>query len=355
MIGHENLKAALRQLPAPEPSPDLLPRILRSRARGVRVANPTLSLAPAWRWLAAAAVVTVLVGGTWVLSLSITRMKESRFGDDFSLGEMLRRTGMLPPSAEVEESSRETKKPRYALVLRDALTTSRLSEGVWTYSSSHTTDDVLTQALEGRRIRLTRTTFADRPAWMLNSSRVAGSGREYADTTYLDAVSLRPLYSVWQGYKRRFIQVFSADSAHELIDFNGAYGAVLKSFRGSVSIPIPSDALFFNDWDTRRLAALFPALPLAKRWRGTVYQVASISQIGEKSFSPVDVRVVGTERVTVPAGTFDCWRVEIEIHMWQPQRFRMWVSRDQGWLIKEQSRGSDYVINTVLERYEPGN
>ena len=354
MTGRDaELKAALRQLPAPEPGADLLGRILRSRALGVRGQGSTREAAMWWRWVAAAGVLTILVGGTWVLSLSITRMKESRFGDA-SLEEVLRGTGMLPP-AEVTELSAERAKPRYGLVLRDALAPSRLSEGVWTYRSSHTTDDVLTQPLGGRRIRLARRTFADRPAWMLNSSRVVEGVRESADTTYLDAASLRPLYTVAQGYKRRFLQVFSADSAYEFIDFNGAYGVVLKSFRGSVAIPIPSDALFFNDWDTYRLAALFPALPLAKGWRGTVYQVAFISQIGSKGFSPVDVRVLGTERVTVPAGTFDCWRVEIEIHMWQPQHLRMWVSRDKGWLSKEQSRGSDFVVNTVLESYEPGN
>jgi hypothetical protein len=57
--------------------------------------------------------------------------------------------------------------------------------------------------------------------------------------------------------------------------------------------------------------------------------------------------------VTVPAGTFDCWRLEVEGYVWESERVQMWVSRDKGWLIKEQRRWSDYVVNRVLVSYAP--
>lgn len=80
-----------------------------------------------------------------------------------------------------------------------------------------------------------------------------------------------------------------------------------------------------------------------------------MSRAGARSAVPLDLRVVGRDRVTVPAGTFDCWRLEIEIHLWGTERGRIWVSRDKGWVIKKQFRGSDYVVNTLLESYEPGS
>ena len=69
----------------------------------------------------------------------------------------------------------------------------------------------------------------------------------------------------------------------------------------------------------------------------------------------LDLRVIGKDRVTVPAGTFDCWRIEVQTPRWDIERSLIWVSRDKGWLIKQERRGSDpnYVIIDVLESYQP--
>jgi len=352
MSGHEGeLKAALRQLPVPDASPDLLRRILHSRAMGKRITFPTRDSTAPWRWIAAAAVVTVLISGSWVVSLSLSKLQESRAGGARDqLAELLRDTRLWPSPGGGEETLRVPARPKYALILSDALSHSRMIEGVWTYQSTTTTDDVLTQPSGATRLRLARATYAGRPAWTVNTARQlrAGGWTEFMDTTYLDASTLRPQHAVTYANKRRtrLVQTFSADSAHESIDITGP---MQRSWRGAIAFPFPREALFFNDWSTDRLAALFPAIPLARGWRGTLYQVAFISRVDIRSFAPLDLRVVGTDRVTVPAGTFDCWRLEVETHLWGTERSRMWVSRDRGWLIKTQSHGSDYVVNEVLE------
>jgi len=45
----------------------------------------------------------------------------------------------------------------------------------------------------------------------------------------------------------------------------------------------------------------------------------------------------GSERLDVPAGTFDCWRVGIGT---EHQSFIFWVSKDQGWMVAQGIGGS---------------
>lgn len=355
MTRHDTeLTAALRQLPAPDPSQDLLSRILHSRAMGTRVRLPASSSIP-WRWIAAAAVVTVLISGSWVVSVSLSKLGVSRGVTRDPLSELLTRR-MWQTDGVDEELARVPPPPKYALILSSALAPSRMTAGVWTYQATTTTDDVLTLPSGATRFRLARAMYAGRPAWALNTARQlrAGGWTEFTDTTYLDASSLRPQHAVSYGNRRRtrFVQTFSADSAHESIVLTGP---TRKSWRGALAFPFPREALFFNDWSTGRLAALLPAIPLSRGWRGTLYQVAFISRADMRGFAPLDLRVVGTEQVTVPAGTFECWRLEVETHLWATERLRMWVSRESGWLIKTQTHGSDYVVNEVLESYEPAD
>ena len=57
-----------------------------------------------------------------------------------------------------------------------------------------------------------------------------------------------------------------------------------------------------------------------------------------KMLDTVLVRVTGTERVTVPAGTFDCWRLEARE---ADDKAVLWVSQDQGWLVMRRHTSSD--------------
>lgn len=351
---HGDLRAVLRQLPAPEPSLDLLQRILRSRAMGVRFSIPARRLVVPWRWMAAAAAVVALVGGTWVLSLSVAKMGESRFAGRDPLAEL--RELMPQQSRGAPESPGEAPLPKYSIISSETLDPSRLMEGVWTYQSETTTDRVLTTQGESIRFGVAHATFDGHPSWMVTSARQFRDelwGGPYTDTTYLDAVSLRPRYTVVHANKgrTRLVQNFSADSGSESIEFP----RVQKSRRSAIAFPFSRNALFVNDWSLRHFPAVLPALPLERGWRGTLYQVVFISQPGDvRRVVPLDLRVVGTDRVTVPAGTFDCWRLDVEINVGEIDLLRIWVSRDKGWLVKLEYRGSDYVRNQLLQSYEPG-
>ena len=344
------LSAALRRLPAPEPGSDLLPRILRSRAMGVRIADQPNGPAIPWRWLAAAAVVGVSIGGSWFVSLSLSRLGSSPQVRD-PLDNLLR--GVWRPEREPSESGK-TPLPKYALITSDDLDVTRLTEGVWTYTVETTTDDVLTEKGGAIGIRLARAHHLGQPVLMVNSKRQLRGGPwgQYGDTAHLDPATLRPLRSVAYANKFRtqFSQTFSADSGRESIVITGP---MPRSWRGSVALPFPRNALFLNDWSTTRLAVLLPAVALERHWHGSLYQVSSMTQNVDRSIAPLDLRVVGTDNVTVPAGTFDCWRLEVETHLWNTERETLWVSRDKGWVIKKQIRGPDFVVSTLLHDFEP--
>ena len=40
------------------------------------------------------------------------------------------------------------------------------------------------------------------------------------------------------------------------------------------------------------------------------------------------------------------------MHLWEAEPMSMWVSRDKGWVVKQQRHGSDYVVSRVLESFE---
>lgn len=350
------MREQLRNLAAPEPSADLLGRILRSRAAGVRTALPVGNPSVRAGAIIGTLVVVVLTGFFWIWRTPIRSAPASvSYGDPLDL--VLGGTMLWPSAGAAQETRTERPQPRYPVILSDSLDISRLTPGAWMYRSETTTDGVFTDSSGGDRIRLMRSTLDAQPAWMVNTARRHRSlDWRYDDTTYLDAATLRPLRTVYSGYngRTRFEQTFSADSGKEAIDRTGP---TAKSWRGSIALPFGRTALFLNDWTMHRLAVLSPAFHMSREWRGSLYQVALISWGGARSVTTVDLRVLGSERITVPAGTFDCWRVEVFIHLWEPERLLIWVSRDKGWVIKQQTRWSDFVVNRVLESYEgfPGN
>jgi len=353
------LRVALQELPTPEARSDLRERILLSRAIGFRVALPTDDAAvtprSSWRRAAGIAAAAVFVFGLMWWSATDTRRERGAAIDPHEFAGLLRGTPLWPAPGAAQESRPALQQPNYALILAPSLDTSRLREGIWTYESRTTTDDVLTRPTGGIRIKLARARHEARVTWTANSARKGPRGwGEFSDTAYLDAGTLRPLRHILHANKQRTAirQRFSLDSAWEAIDQSSPER---RSFRSHVALPFPRNAAFVTNWYLYDLRILAPALTLTRSWRGSLYQVWWLS-FPERfdAFVPVDLKVVGRDRLTVPAGTFECWRLEVETtRVRYPDRFRMWIARDQGWVIKTEHRGSDYVLEEVLDSYEP--
>src|SRR6185503_1414217 len=137
------LRASLRQLPVPDVSPDLLHRIVRSRVMGVRTSLHGRRWSVPWGRIAAAAFILAFLTGSWKLSLTFSRMGQSRLNRD-RVKEFLRENGVWRPERE-EIGPRKTPLPQYALITTGDLDVTRLPAGIWTYSLETTTDEVLTK------------------------------------------------------------------------------------------------------------------------------------------------------------------------------------------------------------------
>jgi hypothetical protein len=80
------------------------------------------------------------------------------------------------------------------------------------------------------------------------------------------------------------------------------------------------------------------AVPLSAHWQGSV-TLLGWAVIPKDVLRPVELRVTGEERVRVPAGTFDCWRMTIS---------------HSGGVIDYWVRKSDGIAVRLVERNAPG-
>lgn len=62
-------------------------------------------------------------------------------------------------------------------------------------------------------------------------------------------------------------------------------------------------------------------------------------------------QVIGRETITVPAGTFDCWRVDFT--GWGPPQ-KVWIAADQPLLVRFETGDVPDRFETVLTAFEPG-
>ena len=141
---------------------------------------------------------------------------------------------------------------------------------------------------------LTKGTLGDAATWRVATSQSSG-GESAVDTFDLDATTLLPLrWSVRQG------------TATVVINFTGTAvkGAVrMDAQEMPIDVTLPAPA--FGDGSS--LETLVGALPLAPGYETTL-RVFDFQMQKTRSMS---LKVAGTESVTVPAGTYECFNIEI--------------------------------------------
>jgi hypothetical protein len=343
-------KDELRKIPAPAPSRDLLERILASRAAGVRVVLPeehsTVSRRAALMLLTAAAAALVLVMSA--------RGGNRRPVDTENEVPDIAATGLSlwPPDAVAQELG-PPRRPRYEPVRN--LQLARAHGGTWTYRTCTVFDDVLTNCRGRLTITVTDARWEGRTAWIVSQQdksvrdRSPDTLRTPPESTYFEASTLRPIYVAQGGVKFSHVQQFTRDTVRETLDIGGAHP---RSWRASVSIPGAQDAPLVLRWRRVDLTLLLQVLPLDRWWRGSVYSVGLVGPDPSKTaFAPVDLRVVGSGRIEVPAGRFECWKLELQDGQEDP--LTLWASKDRGWLIKTEQRGLDWRTESVLVSATP--
>jgi hypothetical protein len=338
----------LRKIPAPEPSQDLLERILASRAAGVRVVLPEDRSATSRR----AALLLTAAAAAVVLVMS-TRGGDQRPVDPEN-GYQNNAAGLpfWPADAMAQEAG-PPRRPRYEPV--KSLRVARAQGGTWTYRTCTVFDDVLTNCRGRLTITVADARWEGHPAWLVSQQqksvrdRSPDTLRTPPDSTYFEASTLRPIYAAQGGVKFRLVRRFTGDTVREALDMGGAHP---RSWRSSAAIPGDRDAPLVLRWARLDLTLLLQTLPLDRGWRGSVYSVGLVGPDPNKTgFAPVDLRVVGSGRIEVPAGRFECWKLEFRES--PESMLTLWVSKDRGWLVKTEQRGWDWRAESALVSATP--
>jgi zinc protease len=147
-----------------------------------------------------------------------------------------------------------------------------------------------------------RATEGDRPVLRLTASTSIASFVQENDSILMDAASLAPIsirQSGTAGGQQEFVT----------LDYDGVHvkGHVHVPQRTGVRDAAVDTTLAAGTFDDNQITPLLLALPLAAGARWTVNAFASSDGV----VRTLAVSVAGDSTVTVPAGTFDCWKVEM--------------------------------------------
>jgi hypothetical protein len=340
----------LQKLPAPDPPAYLLTRILESRRSGARVAlpRPRPDYTP---WM----VIALTAAAALALVMSTSSHERPQAGIDSAYQDVAAALSFWPRAAMAQQPG-PPRAPRYELV-RHLDADRAVHAGTWRYDVCTTIDDALTKCRSRLTIEVRESQREQRPAWLM-IQRLA-TVRDWSprldtihvppDTTYFTRQTLRPIAWSIVGHSIRVERHFDFDSVHETLDITGPDA---RSWRVSGSLPGAADAPLVLRWARYDVALLLQALPLARGWRGSVYSVGLIGPAPRGSpFPPLDMKVVASDRIDVPAGRFDCWRVEMRIG--DETAATLWASKDHGWLVKATQGGPEWRTESRLVSATP--
>lgn len=210
-----------------------------------------------------------------------------------------------PPTAE---QPRDTV-PVHRLTL-DAM---KIQPAQFSYRLTITRDTVITP-IGDQSLTVSTSMYAGTPALLF--ARVGMEGvAAVSDSLVVRRDDLRPLHWIASHGVARVAAEFTADSI---------YGAS-SSPLGRLNIVLPNRPdLLVN---TAAVDAVLTSLPLAAAWRDSAEMLLVDS--GGAALTPVSLAIEGEERITVPAGDFDCWIVSLET---ERASGRLWVTK-QGQIV----------------------
>jgi hypothetical protein len=191
-------------------------------------------------------------------------------------------------------------------------------------------------------VELSATRIEGRDAWRVVQRRQIAD-TEHVETLYVERATLRMLgrtirvrpYTHYAGITVR--QRLIGDSLTGWMQTDSGLGRPIARHLSPASAPYLSDAL---------APVLLGATTLDDRWRGSLSILGWAVRDGDVSF-PARLRVVGEEQVTVPAGTFACWKVTVEAGIGMQT---YWVRKSDGVGVRALLERDDLSRELVLTR-----
>jgi len=198
-------------------------------------------------------------------------------------------------------------------VHRLALDAMKIQPAQFAYRWTLTRDTVVTPVGD-QSVTISTLEYAGTPALLF--ARVGTEGvAAVSDSLIARRDDLRPLHWIASHGVARVAAEFTLDSIF------GASSSPLG--RRNVVLPNRADLLV----NTAAVDAALASLPLAAAWRDSAEMLLIDS--GGAALTGVTLAIEGEERITVPAGDFDCWIVSLET---ERASARFWVTK-QGQIV----------------------
>lgn len=318
------VKAAFPDAPL-ETGPQGLQRILERRARGERVALTDRASRGYWRYglAAAAAAATLVIFGP------LTTRDRPAPGSGTAVGQVAS-TALMPAQLMAQGASH----PSYPIAVLDGR---EVRPGDWTYAVLRGNATFAGSAAV-QRMRVRSAEYSGRPAWLvLTRPTPDSSALHWLDSAWVDKGNLRLLarsVSVMQGNGRVTDEFREHEVLRGFATNRSTTWTVIEadttSEDVSAGVPLQGDVFFM---------ALKRA-PLAAGWRGSI-QLLATPIYNRAARRWLDLAVVGEERVVVPAGEFQCWKIRFG----PPAEYSdlgplyLWVSKAEQWIVQQGSDG----------------
>lgn len=335
----EAIRPELADMRTPLPSAELRERILADRAAGARVILPVERHGKAFptRYLIAAiAVVVALLGlPSYRASREDTRdaqpMALLSFFGAVAHAEQPAGRPRLPAAYPVHPERVHAGTLRYKRVYNDSA--NRVAKTVETVVSL-TADSSLGKAAW----RLTRIDHETSSGPPITSAETLFVGQKDLGLI-ARAVHVRP-YRRWNGINIQ--QRVVGDSVNGRMTLDDVKGMRPIARRlPSAYAPFLSDAL---------APVYLGSVGLDARWQGSV-TLLGWAVVPNDVLHPAELRVIGEERVRVPAGTFDCWRLTIR-HSGGVVDY--WVRKSDGIAVRSEQSSPGGGVRTVTLVGESG-
>lgn len=327
-----DLASSLRALDAPAVPSALIERVIAERAAGARAILPSDDTparrtrqrrAPVWMGIAgiaAAASIALMLGRIGPRAPSPVATDSSRTSfqsDSLSEPHFVSRL-FLPQYALAAEPSRQVGSRLPNVMLSGVA----LRPGRFIFAQRRTAADGRMSETGRGTIDLVATSLDGRAAWRLAHQWRFGNTVE-TETLLVDRTSLQFLgrtarVAPYRRYREITIrQRQSSDSVLGWMNTDEGPGRPIAQRLPKVSGPYISDAMApFALAGTR----------LSRDWTGSLSVLGWAVRPADVYF-PLELRVVGEELVSVPAGTFACWRLSLRVNG-GTQAF--WVRKSDG-------------------------
>ena len=314
----EAVQPELRATRAPEPNESLVRRILASRQAGVRIILPEVR--DRRRSVTRLSVAGVIAAALLIVLLPMVRRTSPNADSVSSVSSFLSSAAFAQTSAvgNVPEL------PPVKLTRPDAIRPIAIELARHLRDSSGKVTADLTAA-----IALAADEVEGTPAWRLTSVShdvVMGQERASVETVYVARADLRLMrrtvhVSPYSRFRRINVrQEFHGDSVNGRMTTDGP--SIGEGRPIARRLP-PQFGPYLSDAMAPLL--LMPA-PLAAGWTGSL-SMLGWAVIPRDIFVPVEMRVEGEERIRVPAGEFDCWRLSIRF---AGRKLSYWARKSDG-------------------------